>query len=106
MIRLVLAATLSSVYGIYNGFELCEATPIPGKEEYLNSEKYEYKVWDWDRPGNIKDFVTRVNKIRPREPGTARTRQPAFLSGRRRQHPVLRQDDAGPVEHGVYRRQP
>ena len=64
MIRFVLAATLSSVYGIYNGFELCEATPIPGKEEYLNSEKYEYKVWDWDRPGNIKDFITRINAIR------------------------------------------
>jgi starch synthase (maltosyl-transferring) len=64
MIRLTLAATLSSVYGIYNGFELCEATPIPGKEEYLDSEKYEYKVWDWDRPGNIKDFITRINRIR------------------------------------------
>ena len=50
-IRFVLAATLSSVYGIYSGFELCEATPVPGKEEYLNSEKYEYKVWDWDGRG-------------------------------------------------------
>ena len=36
---------------------LCENTPIPGREEYLNSEKYEYKVWDWDRPGNIKDDI-------------------------------------------------
>ncbi|MCP5372287.1 MAG: alpha-1,4-glucan--maltose-1-phosphate maltosyltransferase [Hyphomicrobiales bacterium] len=68
MIRLVLAATLSSVYGIYNGFELCEATPIPGKEEYLDSEKYDYKVWDWDRPGNIKDYITRVNRIRAENP--------------------------------------
>jgi starch synthase (maltosyl-transferring) len=67
-IRFALAATLSSVYGIYNGFELCEATPIPGKEEFLNSEKYEYKVWDWDRPGNIKDFITRVNQIRRDNP--------------------------------------
>lgn len=64
MIRAVLAATLSSIYGIYNGFELCENTAIPGKEEYLNSEKYEYKVWDWNRPGNIKDFITKINKIR------------------------------------------
>jgi starch synthase (maltosyl-transferring) len=63
-VRLVLAATLSSVYGIYNSFELCEATPVPGKEEYLNSEKYEYKVWDWDRPGNIKDYIAAVNGIR------------------------------------------
>jgi starch synthase (maltosyl-transferring) len=62
--RLALAATLSSVYGMYSGFELCEATPVPGKEEYLNSEKYEYKVWDWDRPGNIVDFVGTINRIR------------------------------------------
>ncbi len=68
MIRFILAATLSSVYGIYNGFELCEATPIPSKEEYLNSEKYDYKVWDWDRPGNIKDFITRINRIRQDNP--------------------------------------
>lgn len=68
MIRFVLASTLSSVYGIYNGFELCEATPVPGKEEYLNSEKYEYKVWDWDRPRNIKDYITCVNEIRRENP--------------------------------------
>jgi starch synthase (maltosyl-transferring) len=67
-IRLVLAATLSPTYGIYNGFELCEATPIPGKEEYLNSEKYEYKVWDWSRPGNIKDYIARINQIRRENP--------------------------------------
>jgi starch synthase (maltosyl-transferring) len=66
--RLVLAATLSSVYGIYSGFELCEATPVPGKEEYLHSEKYEYKVWDWDRPGNIKDLVRTVNAARVAHP--------------------------------------
>ncbi len=63
-IRLVLAATLSPAYGIYNGFELCENTPIPGREEYLNSEKYEYKVWDWDRPGNIKNEIRIVNRLR------------------------------------------
>ncbi len=67
-VRLVLAATLSSTYGIYNGFELCEATPVPGKEEYLNSEKYEYKVWDWDRPGNIKNYIAKVNWIRGENP--------------------------------------
>jgi starch synthase (maltosyl-transferring) len=63
-IRLVLAATLSSVYGIYNGFELCENTAVPGTEDYLHSEKYEWKVWDWDRPGHIKDDITRLNEIR------------------------------------------
>ena len=66
--RLVLAATLSSVYGIYSGYELCEATPVPGKEEYLHSEKYDYKVWDWDRPGNITEYVTTINRIRREHP--------------------------------------
>ncbi len=66
--RLVLAATLSSAYGIYSGYELCENTPIPGREEYLDSEKYEYKVWDWDRPGNISSYVSQVNAIRRDHP--------------------------------------
>ncbi len=68
MFRYVLACTLSSVFGIYNGFELCEGEPVPGKEEYLNSEKYEYKVWDWNRPGNIKEYIKRVNQIRHENP--------------------------------------
>ncbi|HLP43334.1 MAG TPA: maltotransferase domain-containing protein [Fibrobacteria bacterium] len=63
-IRHALACTLSGCYGMYNGFELCEGTPVPGKEEFLNSEKYQYKVWDWDRPGNIKGFIRRLNEIR------------------------------------------
>ena len=66
--RAVLATTLNSTYGIYNGFELCENEPVPGKEEYLNSEKYQYKVWDWDRPGNIRDYITRLNLIRRENP--------------------------------------
>ena len=66
--RLVLASTLNSTYGIYNGYELCEAEAVPNKEEYLNSEKYQYKVWDWDRPGNIKDWVTKLNAIRRENP--------------------------------------
>ena len=67
-IRLVLAATLSPAYGIYNGFELCENTSIPEREEYLHSEKYEYKVWDWDRPGNIKDDIRALNRCRRDNP--------------------------------------
>jgi starch synthase (maltosyl-transferring) len=66
--RFALAATLSSVYGIYSGYELCENTPVPGREEYLNSEKYEYKVWDWDRPGNIVPYIARLNAIRRAHP--------------------------------------
>ena len=66
--RLVLAATLSPAYGIYNGFELCENRAISGTEDYLHSEKYEYKVWDWDRPGHIKDEIAQVNRIRRDNP--------------------------------------
>ncbi|MBA2351190.1 MAG: alpha-1,4-glucan--maltose-1-phosphate maltosyltransferase [Burkholderiales bacterium] len=67
-IRLILAATLSSVYGIYNSFELCENAAVPDSEEFLHSEKYEYKVWDWDRPGNIKDYIAAINRIRAENP--------------------------------------
>ncbi|MGC2305691.1 alpha-1,4-glucan--maltose-1-phosphate maltosyltransferase [Candidatus Binatus sp.] len=62
--RLVLASTLSPSYGIYSGYELCENRAVPGTEEYLNSEKYEIKVRDWNHPGNIKEFIGRVNSIR------------------------------------------
>jgi starch synthase (maltosyl-transferring) len=62
--RVVLAATLSSSYGVYSGFELLEHEPIPGKEEYLNSEKYEIKTRDWHMPGNINDYIARLNGIR------------------------------------------
>ena len=64
MIRAVLAATLSPAYGIYSGFELCENVPVPGEQEYLNSEKYQFKERDWDAPGNIKDYITKLNRIR------------------------------------------
>ena len=64
LIRAVLASMTCPVYGIYSGFELCENTPVPGKEEYLDSEKYQFKGRDWNAPGNIKDFITRLNKIR------------------------------------------
>jgi starch synthase (maltosyl-transferring) len=62
--RLALAATLSGSYGIYNGFELLEHESIPGKEEYLNSEKYELKARDWNRPGNINSYIGQINRIR------------------------------------------
>jgi starch synthase (maltosyl-transferring) len=67
-IRATLAATLGSVWGMYNGFELCEGTPLPGKEEYIDSEKYDFKVWDWDRPGHIKEHITRLNRVRLEQP--------------------------------------
>jgi starch synthase (maltosyl-transferring) len=68
-LRLVLAATLSSLYGIYSGYELCENVPVaPTSEEYLDSEKYEIKTRDWNAPGNLVDFITRVNAIRRANP--------------------------------------
>ncbi|CAM3422208.1 Alpha-1,4-glucan:maltose-1-phosphate maltosyltransferase [Bordetella sputigena] len=68
LIRAALAATLSGLWGVYNGFELCEATPVPGKEEYLDSEKYQIRIWDHDRPGNIVREVTQLNAIRRANP--------------------------------------
>ncbi len=64
MIRVALAATLSPLYGIYSGYELCENEALPGREEYLDSEKYQSKERDWNAPGNIKDWIARLNKIR------------------------------------------
>jgi starch synthase (maltosyl-transferring) len=64
MMRAVLATTLTTVYGIYSGFELCENVAVPGREEYLNSEKYQFKERDWNAPGNIKDYITTLNRIR------------------------------------------
>jgi starch synthase (maltosyl-transferring) len=66
--RAGLAATLSSLWGIYSGFELCEDAAVPGTEEYLDSEKYEIRVRDWDRPANIKEFIARLNRIRRENP--------------------------------------
>ncbi len=66
--RIALAATLSSVYGMYNGYELCESNAFSGTETYRDSEKYQYKVWDWDRPGNIKDYIAILNRIREENP--------------------------------------
>lgn len=66
--RLVLAATLSPSYGIYSGYELCENRALGGKEEYLDSEKYEIKVRDWNSPGHLTDYVTTINRIRGDNP--------------------------------------
>ncbi len=69
MARLVLAATLSASYGIYSGFEVCEGRAAqPGSEEYLDSEKYQVRRWDWSRPGNIVELVRVVNRIRRENP--------------------------------------
>ncbi len=70
MARLVLAATLGATYGIYGpAFELCEhEATAPGREEYLDSEKYEIRTWDTDRPDSLKEFIALVNRIRRESP--------------------------------------
>ncbi len=70
MQRLVLAATLGANYGIYGpAFELCEGRPREaGSEEYLDSEKYEIRQWDLDRPDSLKEIIGRVNRIRRENP--------------------------------------
>jgi starch synthase (maltosyl-transferring) len=78
-LRLVLAATLSPSYGIYSGFELCENQAVPGTEEYLNSEKYEVKVRDWNAPGNINEFIAQVNAIRVHNPALQELSNLRFL---------------------------
>jgi starch synthase (maltosyl-transferring) len=64
-IRLLLAATLSPLYGIYSGFELSENVPVkPGSEEYMNSEKYELRPRDFAAPGNLDNDIRRLNSVR------------------------------------------
>ena len=62
--RTVLAATLSSLYGIYSGWELCENARLEDREEYVDSEKYEIRARDWDAPGNIKPLISQLNRLR------------------------------------------
>ena len=66
MTRLVLAATLGANYGIYGpAFESCENIPRePGSEEYLNSEKYEIRTWNFEDPASLREFIGRINRIR------------------------------------------
>ncbi len=81
IIRMVLASTLSSNYGMYGpAYELCEYLPVPGsREDYLNSEKYEIKQWDIDRPGNIRAEITRINRIRKENSALQQTSDITFV---------------------------
>jgi starch synthase (maltosyl-transferring) len=64
--RLLLAATLGANYGVYGpAFELTEHRPVrSGSEEYLDSEKYQLRSWDLDRPDSLRDIIKLVNRIR------------------------------------------
>jgi starch synthase (maltosyl-transferring) len=68
LIRAVLAATLSGLWGVYSGFEICEAAALPGREEYLDSEKYEIRRRDSSAPGNIVAEISALNRLRKLHP--------------------------------------
>ncbi len=80
IVRSTLAAMLSGNWGMYSGFEICESEPLPGREEYLDSEKYEIKVRDLDAPGNIKDHIRALNRIRQESPALHDVRNTVFLN--------------------------
>ena len=68
-VRLVLAATLGASYGIYSGFELVENLPVhTGSEEYLDSEKYQIRVRDYQRADSLAELIGRINAIRRTHP--------------------------------------
>ena len=78
--RYVLAATLSSNYGIYGAaFEMMENTPVEGKEEYLNSEKFEIKHYDWKKTNRMTEIISQVNRLRHENPALQDTWNLEFL---------------------------
>lgn len=79
LIRLALAATLSSNYGIYGPvYELCIAEAEPDSEEYRHAEKYEVHTWDRDAPGNLKQFIATLNRVRRENPALQETNNVRF----------------------------
>ncbi|MDP8235197.1 MAG: DUF3416 domain-containing protein [Candidatus Erginobacter occultus] len=69
MLRIALAAAICPLYGMYSGYELLENEPlVPGKESYHDSEKYQVKVRNWNRAGNIKGYIAKLNRIRKANP--------------------------------------
>jgi starch synthase (maltosyl-transferring) len=79
-IRATLAALLSPTYGVYAGFELYEHLPLaPGKEEYLDSEKFQYRPRDWaDGPATLVPYLTLLNQIRAEHPALHELRNLRF----------------------------
>ncbi|MFT3877949.1 MAG: alpha-1,4-glucan--maltose-1-phosphate maltosyltransferase [Propioniciclava sp.] len=78
-IRAILAAMLSPAWGVYSGFELFEYQPLaPGREEYLNSEKYEFRPRDFNAQPNLNVLMGRLNEIRHAHPALQQLRQIDF----------------------------
>ena len=94
VIRFVLAATLSASYGIYGPpFELFVNRALPGKEEYLDSEKYEVRCWDWDDPQPDARPDRRGQPHPPGESGAADDLERPLLPERERTDPRLPEGD-------------
>jgi starch synthase (maltosyl-transferring) len=80
LIRATLAATLSASWGVYGpAFEMCVSEAVSGTEEYLNSEKYEIKNWDFNDPRTIGPYIGRLNRIRQAHPALHNNRTLRFL---------------------------
>jgi len=68
LVRAVLAAMGSGLWGMYSGYEICESAPLAGREEYLDSEKYQIRVRDYEQEGNIVAEIACLNRIRKENP--------------------------------------
>ncbi len=81
IMRLALAATLSSNYGIYGpAYEFYDNVPMPGREEYFDSEKYEVKKFDWKKTNRMTDIISLLNSARKHHPALQSTWNIQFLS--------------------------
>ena len=79
IVRLALAATLSSAYGVYGPpFEHVDAAQHPDREEYANNEKYEIRTWNWNDPDSLQPFMQRLNRIRRENPALQHMRNLRF----------------------------
>ncbi len=79
IIRYTLAATLSSNTGIYGPvFEQMISDAIPGKEEYLDSEKYQLRHWDWNVKNKLSTIIASINHIRKENPALQQTNNITF----------------------------
>lgn len=79
LMKYFLAATLSSNTGIYGPvFEQMVSDAVPGKEEYLNSEKYQIRHWDWEKQNKITSVIQKINTARKNYPSLQQTNNIQF----------------------------
>ncbi len=104
-VRAVLAAMLSPSWGVYSGYELCENMPrVPGSEEYMDSEKYQYRPRDWDHAeavaADIAPFITQLNMIRRTIPPCTGYATCAFITATSRRYCASRRARARRTRRG------